>query len=146
MLAAYMLHINIVNILLESRADVNMKEDQYGNTALTMAASVYVKDRTREYGAKRNEEASEEDRISIIKNLVEHGADINIRNKYGRTALSIASTRNSIYAVQILIDLGADVNIKDNDGDTALMMAMKYNQSTQKEGIVKLLKKSEAKK
>jgi ankyrin repeat protein len=59
--------------------------------------------------------------------LVELGADVNVKNKYGDTALIATIDRTSIDKdiVKLLIDNGANVNDTDRDGFTALMHAAK---------------------
>jgi len=59
----------------------------------------------------------------IVKALIEAGADINVRNNYGNTALMLSSWYGSIDIVKTLIEAGADINEHDNDGDTALILS-----------------------
>ncbi|ORX59263.1 ankyrin [Piromyces finnis] len=55
--------------------------------------------------------------------LLKNGADINIRNNNGETAL-LASCKYGYYDVsKMLIDCGADVNIPDNEGNTPLLVS-----------------------
>jgi len=54
---------------------------------------------------------------------VEAGADINITDNDGRTALQIAATSGSTDIAVALVEAGADINITDNDGRTALHIA-----------------------
>jgi ankyrin repeat protein len=88
------------------------------------------------------------ERTDIVKILLEEGADVNAKDKYGRTALMIASEYgkrglerkyqtegpnlvgglNTHYetakVVKVLIENGADVNAQDDDGDTPLSNAL----------------------
>ncbi|KZP17523.1 ankyrin [Athelia psychrophila] len=65
----------------------------------------------------------------MLRFLVEHGADVNMLDKHGATALHIVS--QSLYGnnygpdtvVQFLVEHGADVNIQDKDGATVLHIA-----------------------
>ena len=52
--------------------------------------------------------------------------DVNMQNKYGRTALRYAVYSEDYNTVKLLLDNGADVNMKNNDGDTALDYAKEY--------------------
>ena len=51
---------------------------------------------------------------------------INIRDKYGRTALLWACRYNRIGAIKLLIEEDADVNLVDEDGVTALKIAKQH--------------------
>jgi hypothetical protein len=60
----------------------------------------------------------------VINLLVEFGADVNIQDKYGRTALMLHSFLEITNIVPILIKKGADINLKDAEGRTALFYAI----------------------
>jgi len=59
-----------------------------------------------------------------IRDLISDGADVNGKDRRGRTPL-ISAVRFSSppQIVTLLIEAGADVNAKDDDGETPLMMA-----------------------
>jgi ankyrin repeat protein len=59
--------------------------------------------------------------------LMERGADVNLKNNAGETALFEAA-ENSLEMVERLVDRGADIHMKDDDGSTALMKAARRNQ------------------
>ena len=59
----------------------------------------------------------------FIEWLVQHGADIEAANSYGRTALQIHAGVNQTGKVKKLLALGADVHAKDCYGNTALHSA-----------------------
>ena len=58
-----------------------------------------------------------------VEELIDMGADINQKNKYGNTALMRASYWGNKEVVELLIRNGAGINQKDNYGVTALMGA-----------------------
>ena len=62
----------------------------------------------------------------VVKVLLENGANIYARNKYGMTALMYAANGNSNPEVmKVLVEDGADLNVKDYAfGQTALMLAV----------------------
>jgi ankyrin repeat protein len=60
---------------------------------------------------------------SILRLLLERGADINAQNRIGRTPLYVASKGGVLEAVRLLLEHGADVEVKDNYGKTALQKA-----------------------
>ena len=64
--------------------------------------------------------------FETLKQLVQSGANLDVQNKYGETALITAIDQDYIGIAEYLIEKGADLNITDNDGDTALDFA-KYS-------------------
>ena len=65
--------------------------------------------------------------LKLITKIIDAGAEVNIKNDDGSTALMGAMYCGySIYTVRMLIDADAEVNIKNNDGSTALFYALIY--------------------
>lgn len=65
----------------------------------------------------------------IAMELIEHGADVNIKNHDGYTAIDIVLRQSSKEAINIavkLIEHGANINTKNPNGDTALHLALKH--------------------
>ncbi len=78
---------------------------------------------------------------NIVKLLIEAGANLNLQEKNGWTALMSASrnsTKSTENTVKMLIDAGCDLNLQDNDGWTALMLASRYSTKST-ENTVKML-------
>ena len=71
----------------------------------------------------------------IAKRLIDRGADCDITDNYGMTALRRAANEGHTEIVKLLIDRGADCDIIDNYGMTALRRAIKEGHTE----IVKLL-------
>jgi len=79
--------------------------------------------------------ASEHGYTEIVRRLIEKGANLsspakrekganlNIQNEEGETALMIASGGDYTDIVRLLIEAGANLNIQNEDGKTALMFA-----------------------
>ena len=59
----------------------------------------------------------------IIKEMINNGTDINLKDKDGWTALMIATDNNDSKTVDLLVELGSDINLQNDDGQTALMLA-----------------------
>uniref|UniRef100_A0A6C0AK17 Ubiquitin-like domain-containing protein n=1 Tax=viral metagenome TaxID=1070528 RepID=A0A6C0AK17_9ZZZZ len=61
--------------------------------------------------------------VPIIKLLLSRGANLNIQNRDGTTALMFATTSKNIETMRLLLDAGADASLRHNSGQTALNMA-----------------------
>ncbi|KAL2813422.1 ankyrin repeat-containing domain protein [Aspergillus granulosus] len=72
--------------------------------------------------------ATADSRIEMVQLLIDHGADINLRNRYGRTPLHLASLAGRWDAAEVLLDAGADMTIKDDWGASPLAMAEMVDQ------------------
>lgn len=93
-------HTDIVKILIESGASVNLSSPMFQNTPLHMAVSVY-----REPATARV--------MEIARVLVDAGVDINALTRFGITALHMAIQNiydNDMTMVSFLLAAGADVN------------------------------------
>ncbi|XP_065346583.1 serine/threonine-protein phosphatase 6 regulatory ankyrin repeat subunit B-like [Cloeon dipterum] len=99
-------NLDLFEVLLKNKADVNNEYKLFGNTPLHHAALANYPE--------------------IIEMLVNHGADVNLQNKNGWTALHLAARHNPELS-QTLLDHGADVNSKHNDGWTALHFVTQHN-------------------
>jgi len=65
--------------------------------------------------------------VDIVNKLIENGADINIKDKYGSTALRWAIVGDNKDIALLLIKKGIDFKIKDESGHTALDIAVRKN-------------------
>jgi hypothetical protein len=80
----------------------------------------------------------ENGQIELCRSLVKNGANVNAKDKYGKTMLMMAAVwtpftdaerKGQTEICRFLIEEGADVNAKDNDGKTALLHASLFNRN-----------------
>ena len=80
----------------------------------------------------------------IVKMLLEHRADPNVREQGGYTPLHAAAQNGDEGMIRTLLYGGADLNVKSSDGKTPLDLAMEAGHTKAvvllKEGITKRLK------
>ena len=82
-----------------------------------------------------------DDNVMLLKRLIDCGADINLTEADGNSALIQASFTGKTEIVKILIDAGADINYQNNNGKTALDYSKDKNYSE----ITEVLKQAGAK-
>ena len=61
--------------------------------------------------------------IEAIKQHINAGSDLNLKNEYGSNPLTIAATFGKTEVAEELINAGAELNLISNDGSTALHTA-----------------------
>lgn len=98
-------------ILTMPQVDVNSVDVAGGRTALILAA-----------------ELAETNECEIIRALIQHGADPNLRDHHrGRTALSAAVEQGRIEVVKTLLEFNqTDLHCKDDDGRGLMHYASKF--------------------
>jgi len=112
----------IVKTLLVNGADVNAKEEAGGKIFLAQvrgnAYKVAVMQAKGEFvsGMTALMFASGFGHESTVKDLIAHGADVNLRDKGGRTALMFASKNGKDKVVEMLLAEGADVHARAMGG------------------------------
>jgi ankyrin repeat protein len=73
-------------------------------------------------------EATRRGDVAAVTALLDRGADVNAKFRYGTTALFKAAERGHVAVVKLLLDRGADVNVKDTFyGSTAMSWALQNN-------------------
>ncbi|KAJ0398645.1 hypothetical protein P43SY_009940 [Pythium insidiosum] len=76
----------------------------------------------------------------VVRLLLERGADVDARDKEGRSVLSWAALSSDASVVRLLLERGASVDAKDKDGRTALHWAAGWS----KIDVVRLLRERDA--
>ncbi len=120
--------INMVRFLVENGADINAVESQFQDTVLGFAVKAGNLDKIQfllDAGTDINYRTpngydvlidamygrdikQDENLISILKLLIEKGAEVDGVSSYGESALKIASYNARFDAVKLLLDAGAD--------------------------------------
>ena len=99
----------ILELLIKAKVDVDVCGGPYNASPLTYAAMSLPQ--------------------SSILSLLDAGADINLADEDGDTALTIASLFGDAEIVQCLLDRGADVLHRNHDGKNALQVALESDKS-----------------
>ena len=81
-------------MLLEKKANIEAKDEKYGNTSLILA--------------------SKEGHTDTAKTLIENKADLESKNKDGSTPLIMACYGGHTGTAKMLIENGANIEAKDN--------------------------------
>ena len=79
-----------------------------------------------------------------IRDSISHGADVNVREKYGETPLMYASFMGHAKVVEALLDAGADKELKATSGDWEGKTALDLARSQNKGDVVAILELSAA--
>ena len=140
MAAAIQGHINCVRALIKAAADVNGKDNNRNTNHRNNV------ERVTNGGSDGEEEMDATPLIltarcvkpRCMEALIEAGADVNLTNEEGCTALLVASNSKGnlkdIYTcMKLLIDAKADVNAIDKNGNTALLFTVSKTQNISEE-------------
>jgi ankyrin repeat protein len=125
-------HLDFIKLLLEHGANVNARM-----ASSTETRTVFTHQWLYEEGATPFLRAAQSGDMTLMKLLLQHGADPNINTDTGVTPLMVASgigwvegvtyewsPAQTLDVVKMLLDLGNDVNARDtSEGRTALMGA-----------------------
>jgi potassium channel len=66
-------------------------------------------------------------RATIVASLIDNHSDVNLTDKYGRSALNISANNGFYPCAMLLVEAGANLNIRDTNGDTPLDRAVSNN-------------------
>jgi hypothetical protein len=100
-------------------------------TALLTAPSVFAQTPSQPPNQELNDqmwEAARKGDAVAVKALLDKGADVNAKFRYGTTALFKAAEKGNTEVVKLLIERGADVSVKDTFyGATAMTWALDHD-------------------
>ncbi len=117
-----------VQLLLSRGADPS-QSDKRGISPLQYAlrtSCVECAGLLLDHGAKIGDgliEASRRGKSKFAELFIQKGADVNVRDKKGRTALMMTAESDRLKIAQMLIENRANIDVKDNKGRTALIIA-----------------------
>lgn len=137
-------HVDIVRYLVENKADVNINQlfhavqkgvggySVYWNVVRILLSTnvlgedinlyfVEYQERPKQYVLHLAALANQSD---VVKQLIQIGADRNIQNDYGETALHIALKNGHVTLAEQLVADNANPHITDRDGNTAFELAV----------------------
>lgn len=103
-----------INEYLQSGGSINVRNKK-GKTLLMIVADTE--------GYTIGQSISYVQILKMLEFLLSNGADPNLKDKYGQTALFF--TADSPDCVALLLKHGADIDAQNNDGETVLMRAAK---------------------
>jgi len=99
-----------IRFLIKSGAELNLQSDDRGTTALLDSVIG--------------------NNFDLVNDLLEAGADVNIKSKDGQTALIVAAGASEEKMVDALLKAGADPDISDSLGVSARKYAKLFNKSS----------------
>lgn len=67
--------------------------------------------------------ASREGAVDVVRDLINHGADVNLTNNDGNNALWFACFKQNLPLMGLLINAGIEINNQNDNGVTVLMYA-----------------------
>lgn len=112
--AVYHCDVATTRTLVELGADVD-HANHLGYSPLMLTATPLR--------GKTLEEGTSEQRTTIARLLIEHGADVNLRSSNGKSALHFAALHGNADLIRILLDGGANPSSQDSQGFTPLDLA-----------------------
>ena len=133
-------HFQVAELLLRNGADVDVR-DGYENTLLRVACNSgfdivkWLLDHGADVNTQNHElwtplhSAADHGHLQIFQMLVEHNANIHIRESRGSSPLHVATcpqvkhSQCHVDMMQILLDHGANPNALDNDNSTPLHLS-----------------------
>ena len=112
-------NVMVLRKLLSAGADVNQRT-AIGQTALHVLCTTADCDCETDEFSLDVDYPSDETETEAMKALIDHGADVNISDDFGKSPLHYAAHFGKKYFAQLLLKSGADVYLKDKLGLTAL--------------------------
>jgi ankyrin repeat protein len=135
--AAQSNHANVVNLLLDSGAEINVRcpdmlispllaavyDDSLDATKVLLrrGADFELSDHSKKTPLLA---AAEQSHNEMLKLLLQNGANPHVKGMDGKSALHFAIWRGDVSSLEILLDAGVDCNAQDDEGHTPLHRAL----------------------
>lgn len=111
-------HREMLAYFLERGADVNDRTRK-GETCLMAAAGKIF--------------STDEEKVDFVGTLLDHGAEVDLQDNRGRTALYYAIENNSRTCMKLLLDAGASISHRDKKGASPFLFAfMNFDDPTRR--------------
>ena len=119
---------NILHYYLNNEQSFKLKWDKIIPEILNRGLDINAKQSTGQFGRSPLHLSVFCQRKEITEYLINSGADVNSRDAYGKTVLSVAVSRYCYleqdgFFIELLINRGADVYLENNYGISAISLA-----------------------
>jgi ankyrin repeat protein len=141
-LTSWQNHASIVKVLLDGKANVNIKNIHHRTALLwaTVNNNTEISKLLLDAGADPNVLSISKEiplilaavrgNVDIVRMLLDKGADVNdVRTKTNSLPLHFAAGRGRLEVAKLLVSRGSNINAKDNEGNTPLKLAINGNKS-----------------
>lgn len=126
-----------IHVLLVARADVNKTSHAHGFTVLHNLFDINY--RGYQYFSPQKRAILFDTIMDVLRDLVDHGADIHAMTDQGWTPLHMAAKMNHAEAVEFLVDLGADIDpVEELAWRTPAMLAFSHEAFDALETLIRL--------
>ncbi len=117
----------VVRLLLDAGSDVNAKNEDGENALFTIYDEAVRELAKTKININSRNNAGETPLLATVsanvaKSLILAGADPNLTDPEGRTALMHSAQNNYVENLKVLVQTGAKLDAQDKDGSTALML------------------------